>query len=708
MPLERLFTNGSLRPQDSLRFVLAGSESHPLRPAFTVPAHWSLEAAEAFAPALCPDRPTATQPVEENTLPSWMWRRRAAKGETQRCTESSTMEVFNRLAGSAVYHGWKMGLWENEVEASTFYDEVHALLLTRRLVMNPSDMARIGLDWAYDKAAPTRPDAPTATPHQADALILQNDTIDSILRRTQPESRRKWMRYIQDSQTKSSTCIAFADTVAEWGSIDFSSDAAQITLNLASFRTLDGDVDHTGLQQAVRLAVLFLEIHYDSLTASTDQTSLDRPLALSIGNMAGLLMSLALPYDSAEARATAASLCAMITATATATSAQLASRLGPNAAFPSKREKILRGLRNRLRATFGEKNDYDHISILPQTLEIGSGADLALISASRHAGEEALRLTQEHGLRHTIFTGFIAPVTSIALMDSCARGAQAEPALTATYAVGEDQFQAAVRPCVTLALEKLGYDDADIKAIHDHILGYHTLIGAPCINHAVLQDKGFDPTTLAHIEALLPFVEHLRFAFTPWVVGRSFCLNHLGVTEQNLQNPHFDLLRHLGFTSQEIAVANAFCCGHATVTGVSELLPEHHAIFETQPTLPAQAVMEMSAAIQPFLTGDAQLTLEVPATLSADLRAELIIKAWELGIKSLTLHLDSPFKSAPSDTQDAAVMVKRQSERLKSQVTSMAAPHQARALKNKAATRTVSLQAQKTSDRPTSTRLKRG
>lgn len=76
MPLERLFTTGSLRPQDSMRFVLAGSEAHPMSPQLSVPDAWSLESAQAFAESLCENRPAATQAIEENTLPSWLWQRR--------------------------------------------------------------------------------------------------------------------------------------------------------------------------------------------------------------------------------------------------------------------------------------------------------------------------------------------------------------------------------------------------------------------------------------------------------------------------------------------------------------------------------------------------------------------------------------------------------------------------------------------------------
>lgn len=690
MPLERLFTTGSLRPQDSIRFVLAGSEADPLKPTLSVPNSWSLEAAQAFAQALCLHRPVSTQVIEENTLPSWLWQRRT-QGSAMRA-ETSVLEVFDRIAGSATYRGWKLGLWESEVEASAFYDEIQALLLTRRLVLAPQDMARLGVDWAYGLKAEDKPTQGTPI-HHVNALIMQNETMDSILRRTQPLARTKWTSYLQDSQLKASTHVAFADTIAEWGSLPAHHNVPRAMLNLLAFRTPDGGIDHAALQQATTLAVILMELHHDMLigdmlTGHVDQA---RPLALGIGNLAALLMSLALAYDSQEARGTAATLCAIISSTATMTSAYLASKLGSCDSFTNQRELVLRTLRNKLRATFGEKNDYDHLSILPQTLDLESGADLVLISAARYASEEALRLVQAHGLRHLQVTSLYEDPTLASLMDASTQGIKVEAALTCDYAIdGGDLFERQIRPAVTMALDKLGYDTADIKAIHDHIVGYRTLVAAPTINHASLREKGFDAATLERIEAVLPFIDHLRLAFTPWVVGASFCRVHFGLNEKEIQNPHFDMLRHLGFSSQEIAVANAFCCGHRSTKGVLELKPKHLPLFETDQMISMEAQLMMAAAVQPFITGDASLQITVPASLSADLRGDLVIKAWKLGLKGLTLELDMPYKTQNLMANEQQLM-KRQSPRLALQQESTVATRQPRAIKPKAASHTITL-----------------
>jgi ribonucleoside-diphosphate reductase alpha chain len=76
-----------------------------------VPEEWSLEAAEAFSEALYAHVPASVAPVEENTMPSWLWRHRAAPNAAI-TKENGALSVFDRIAGAATYRGWKLGLWK--------------------------------------------------------------------------------------------------------------------------------------------------------------------------------------------------------------------------------------------------------------------------------------------------------------------------------------------------------------------------------------------------------------------------------------------------------------------------------------------------------------------------------------------------------------------------------------------------------------------
>ena len=630
--LNRLFTTGSLRPEDMTRFVHAASLEGSSAATLIAPMEWSIEAADSFRAALAQSIPSERSVLEENTMPSWLWRRQA-KG-TGRSVEKSVTDVFDRIAGAAAYRGWKNGLWDNEVEASVFFDELRATLLTRRLTLAPADMARMGLDWAYGiECANTA--APTEHKAVSETLLLQNETIDAILRHKQPLARGKWARFCENSQTRCISHVAFADTISEWDTIPTSTTAPRAMINLQAFRQSDGSFDITGLQQTARLAVLLLELHYDTLGLPQQTT---RPLAIGFSNLAGLLLSLGLAYDSRPARETAAALAAIITSTATTTSAHIASRLGPCAAFGGHRETTLRTLRNRLRAAFGEENDYERLSVRPQTLTIDSGVDLVLISAARYGAEEAADAAAAHGLRHLQVTSLFAADAFLPLLDASSQGTDAEACLTRDYALGNDDFIRRAHPSVALAMEKLGHDRADIKAAELHLTGYRTLVAAPGVSQAILASKGFDPMTLVRLEKAIQKAGSLREIFTPWILGTEFCRRILKLTSKDLSNPSLDILRHLGFSQREIEAANAFACGHSNLRGLSEIEESSRAIFATREDLTPEAQIKMAAAVQGFISGETGLTVSIPASVVAEARGNLLLTAWELGLKSITIH----------------------------------------------------------------------
>ncbi|MCL2469509.1 MAG: hypothetical protein FWF24_04675 [Alphaproteobacteria bacterium] len=664
MLLERHFTAAPLSHTLKTGLVRAGSPEEPMIPTLLVPDSWSLEAAQAFSQALFLKAPSARVSIEENTLPSWLWQRKAQKDAAPQ-PESSVMDVFERIAGAATCRGWKMGLWQDEEAARTFYDELSATLLSRRLVMIPASMAALGLEWAYgiEKKSANKTATLANTQQLSSSLILQNDTMDSILRRAHPTAQNKWETYLQGSLDKKQTHITFIDSMAEWNGFAETQNQPSAALNLMAFLDEEGSFDAAGVAQATKLAVLLLEIFYEDLTVE----SATRPMAICFANLAALLMSMALAYDTSQARITAACISAIITGTALATSAKLAGLLGSCKAFARAHESMIRTLRNRLRAAFGERNDYDHISILPQTLDIDSGADLALIARARYASEEALRLVQKHGLRHMQLTTLSAIRPPAALLDSTSYGIEAESVLACSYNAGNERFIRCVRKPVLYALEKRGYNAADIRAIVDHIVGYKTLRAAPAINHTILQDKGFDEKTLKHIEATLPFVDHIRLAFTPWALGEDFCMQKLGLSARAVKDPHLDILRHLGFTTKDIETANHFCCGHRHVGTVLELATKDRALFVTQEQTTPEALLRMASSVQTFMMGDVGVKLTVPGTLTASLRGKLIIEAWQQGLHSLMLYTPQSLARPQQSVafQESAPLIKRKTPRLK-------------------------------------------
>src|SRR5262249_1321125 len=146
------------------------------------------------------------------------------------------------------------------------------------------------------------------------------------------------------------------------------------------------------------------------------------------------------------------------------------------------------------------------------------------------------------------------------------------------------------------------------------------LANCPHVNLASLRAKGFPDDVLHRLEAQLPAVFELPFAFNRWTVGDDVCTTRLGLTREQLEAPGFDLLTALGFTREQVAEANAHVCGTMTVEGAPHLKPEHLPVFDCankcgqtgQRFLSAEAHIRMMAAAQPFISGALSKTINLP------------------------------------------------------------------------------------------------
>ena len=117
---------------------------------------------------------------------------------------------------------------------------------------------------------------------------------------------------------------------------------------------------------------------------------------------------------------------------------------------------------------------------------------------------------------------------------------------------------------VPRALRQLGYTEAQTREIVAYASGTNTLLGAPHINRATLRERGLDDQALDRIEEAIAGVFDLNLAFAPWVVGKEVYAQ-LGVDAQQLSQPGFSLLRHLGFSQAEIDEANDVIRGRMTL-----------------------------------------------------------------------------------------------------------------------------------------------
>ena len=80
---------------------------------------------------------------------------------------------------------------------------------------------------------------------------------------------------------------------------------------------------------------------------------------------------------------------------------------------------------------------------------------------------------------------------------------------------------------------------------------------------------------LAKLEAGLATAFDIKFAFNKWTLGEDFLKTPRHHRREQLADPAFDLLTHLGFSKKDIEAANLHCCGAMTLEGAPGLKAEH-------------------------------------------------------------------------------------------------------------------------------------
>src|SRR5216117_1035347 len=172
MRIERRYTKDGQSPYADIEFRLTTSEirnpdgSVVFRAdAVEVPAFWSQVASDVLAQKYFRKAgvPARLRRVEEETVPSFLWRSVADEDalgvlpEKERITgEHSSKQVFDRLAGTWTYWGWKGGYFDSEADAQAFYDELRYMLATQMCAPNSPQWFNTGLHWAYGIDGPSQ------------------------------------------------------------------------------------------------------------------------------------------------------------------------------------------------------------------------------------------------------------------------------------------------------------------------------------------------------------------------------------------------------------------------------------------------------------------------------------------------------------------------------------------------------------------------
>lgn len=325
------------------------------------------------------------------------------------------------------------------------------------------------------------------------------------------------------------------------------------TLNLLAFLGEDRAFDVVGFTRAVELLVGAQDAIVDGSAYPTESIARNarrfRPIGVGFANLAALLLTLGIAYDSAQGRAWAASIAGLMTGAAYRRSAELAAALGPFDEFERNREPMLAVLEHHRDAA----------------RRIGRGASRELAAAARRAWNDALQRAVKHGVRNAQTT-LIPPTGTVSLMLDCeTTGIEPYYAFAGHKHLsdgGELSFQSRALADGLLAL---GYSTRAIEQLSEYALDYGHLAGAPEL-------AGGDDAAL----------------------------------------------RTAG--------------GHRPIS-----IDGH---------------LRMVAAVQPLLSGGVSKTVNLPAETTAEQIERVFIRAWKLGLKSISVYRQDSKLSQPLHTAD--------------------------------------------------------
>jgi len=172
MRIERRYTKEGQSPYADIVFRLTTSEIRNPDGSVVfhaenveVPELWSQVASDVLAQKYFRKAgvPARLKKVEEETVPSWLWRSVADEAALKELPEKerfigeqSSKQVFDRLAGTWTYWGFKGGYFSSEADAQAFFDEHRYMLAMQMVAPNSPQWFNTGLHWAYGIDGPSQ------------------------------------------------------------------------------------------------------------------------------------------------------------------------------------------------------------------------------------------------------------------------------------------------------------------------------------------------------------------------------------------------------------------------------------------------------------------------------------------------------------------------------------------------------------------------
>ena len=242
------------------------------------------------------------------------------------------------------------------------------------------------------------------------------------------------------------------------------------SINLMKFLNEDGTFDTDSFERTVRTTIIAQDLEFDNSSYPTEKIAENshrfRPLGLGYANLGSLVMSLGLPYDSDEARATAGAVTALLTGKAYETSTEMAEAVGTFEGYDENKEPML----NVMRMHRDALNDIDREK-LPKGLE-------NVLDEADRTWDSVIGRGEKYGFRNAQAT-VLAPTGTIGFMMDCdTKGVEPEIGLVQTKLLSDGGTLKLVNGVVEPTLGKLGYDEEQINEMLEYVKEHQMIEGA--------------------------------------------------------------------------------------------------------------------------------------------------------------------------------------------------------------------------------------
>ena len=165
MKIERKFTKEGESPYNGVTFKKVRSEIRNPDGSLIfklddveVPIKWSQVATDIIAQKYFRKKGVSKYLIKksEKNVPNWLSRSVPDENKLKKIPEkerfigeTSSKQVFDRIAGTWTYWGWKGKYFNTEDDARTFYDELRFILCQQIAAPNSPQWFNTGLNWAY-------------------------------------------------------------------------------------------------------------------------------------------------------------------------------------------------------------------------------------------------------------------------------------------------------------------------------------------------------------------------------------------------------------------------------------------------------------------------------------------------------------------------------------------------------------------------------